>query len=111
MKITIINPCRGSADGFTVQSFQEGETVEVLDSLAQQLIRDRNAHAEGCEPMPPFASPFGFRFPEPATDFLSILSDLAHAPAEFDRIFRPQTCRPTNPATLAAVDRTGSGDE
>ena len=81
---------RGTEDGYTIRQYHRGETYDVRRSLAAQFLNRGWAYN---------AEPFEPAEPE------SVFDALGRANADFDRLFRPRTCRPTNPATPAVGEQ------
>lgn len=93
MRIKVLETRRGCEDGFTIRRYLKGEVYDVAELTACMFLRNGWAFCD----LPEDATT------PAATTLASVLSDLAHAPADFNRVFRPQPTRgsaPQNPATL-----------
>ena len=92
MFIKMLETRRVSDDGFVVRQLHAGDIYELRHGTGTMIVRNGWGHEIEGEATPP----------SPASQ---VITELARANIDFDRIFRPQPtrgCAPTNPATLLA---------
>ena len=87
MRLKMLSTHRGSENGFDVNRFFKDGIYDICSTLACYFIRSGWA-VETSEPLY-----------EPSAEKTETVS-LASANAQFDKVFRPQSVRPTNISTL-----------